>query len=43
MSSLVQSMPMLAGIVYVVLGGDIDVIAVAHAKRRPAYWRRRGA
>ena len=30
-------------VVYVVVGGDIDVIAVAHAKRRPAYWRRRGA
>jgi toxin ParE1/3/4 len=28
-------------IVYVVIGYDIDVIAVAHAKRRPAYWRRR--
>lgn len=27
-------------IVYVVVDGDIDVIAVAHAKRRPAYWRR---
>lgn len=29
-------------IVYVVVAGDIDVVAVAHAKRRPAYWRRRG-
>lgn len=28
-------------VVYVVIGDDIDVIAVAHAKRRPAYWRRR--
>ena len=28
-------------IVYVVMGDDIDVIAVAHAKRRPAYWQRR--
>jgi toxin ParE1/3/4 len=28
-------------VVYVVVGLDIDVIAVAHAKRRPAYWRRR--
>ena len=28
-------------VVYVVLVGDIDVIAIAHAKRRPAYWRRR--
>ena len=27
-------------IVYVVIGEDVDVIAVAHAKRRPAYWRR---
>jgi hypothetical protein len=28
-------------VVYVVIGDDIDVIAVAHAKRRPAYWWRR--
>ena len=28
-------------VVYVVIGDEIDVIAVAHAKRRPAYWRRR--
>jgi hypothetical protein len=28
-------------VVYMVVGADIDVIAVAHAKRRPAYWRRR--
>jgi toxin ParE1/3/4 len=28
-------------VVYVILGDDINVIAVAHAKRRPAYWRRR--
>lgn len=28
-------------IVYVVVDRDIDVLAVAHAKRRPAYWRRR--
>ena len=27
--------------VYVVLADTIDVIAVAHAKRRPGYWRRR--
>jgi hypothetical protein len=27
--------------VYVVVEGVIDVIAVAHAKRRPGYWRRR--
>ena len=26
-------------IVYVELEGTIDVVAVAHAKRRPAYWR----
>ena len=28
-------------IVYVVIGDDVDIVAVAHAKRRPAYWRRR--
>ena len=28
-------------IVYVLLGTVVDVIAVAHAKRRPTYWRRR--
>lgn len=28
-------------VVYVVVGDHIDVIAVAHARRRPAYWRRR--
>lgn len=28
-------------VVYVVVGSNIDVIAVAHAKRRPAYWRAR--
>lgn len=28
-------------IVYIVVGEDVDVLAVAHAKRRPAYWRRR--
>lgn len=28
-------------VVYVVVGDDVDVIAVAHAKRRPGYWRRR--
>lgn len=28
-------------VAYVVVEGAIDVIAVAHAKRRPAYWRRR--
>lgn len=26
---------------YVVLADTTDVIAVAHAKRRPGYWRRR--
>jgi plasmid stabilization system protein ParE len=28
-------------VVYVVVGGDVDVLAIAHAKRRPEYWRRR--
>lgn len=28
-------------VVYVVLEPDVDVIAVAHAKRRQAYWRGR--
>jgi hypothetical protein len=28
-------------VVYVVVDDSIDVIAVAHAKRRPGYWRRR--
>lgn len=28
-------------VVYIVIGEDIDVLAVAHAKRRPGYWRRR--
>jgi plasmid stabilization system protein ParE len=28
-------------VVYVVVQDAIDVIAVAHAKRRPGYWRRR--
>jgi hypothetical protein len=28
-------------VVYVVVGSDVDVVAVAHAKRRAAYWRRR--
>lgn len=27
-------------VVYVVVEDIIDVLAVAHAKRRPAYWRR---
>jgi len=27
-------------VVYVVLREDVDVLAVAHAKRRPLYWRR---
>jgi len=29
-------------VIFVVVAGDIEVIAVAHAKRRSAYWRRRG-
>ena len=28
-------------VVYVIIGEDVDVIAVAHAMRRPGYWRRR--
>jgi toxin ParE1/3/4 len=28
-------------VVYIVVDGVIDVIPVAHAKRRPHYWRRR--
>jgi len=28
-------------IVYVLVGANIDIIAVAHAKRRPAYWHDR--
>lgn len=28
-------------IVFIEARGDVEVIAVAHAKRRPAYWRRR--
>ncbi len=28
-------------IVYVVHGDDVTVAAVAHAKRRPGYWRKR--
>lgn len=28
-------------VVYVVVGPNVDVIAVAHAKRRPGYWRDR--
>jgi len=28
-------------VVYVVVGYDVDIIAVAHAKRRTAYWRGR--
>ncbi len=28
-------------VVYVMVDGNIDVIAVAHVKRRPCYWRRR--
>ena len=28
-------------VVYVIVGPNIDVVAVAHAKRRPGYWRDR--
>jgi toxin ParE1/3/4 len=28
-------------VVFLVVGEDVDVLAVAHAKRRPAYWRGR--
>ena len=28
-------------LVYVVRGSDIDVVAVAHGRRRPGYWRSR--
>jgi hypothetical protein len=28
-------------IVYVIVASNIDVVAVAHAKRRPGYWRAR--
>lgn len=28
-------------VVYVVVAANVDVIAVAHAKRRPGYWRDR--
>lgn len=28
-------------VVYVIVDENIDILAVAHAKRRPAYWRRR--
>jgi plasmid stabilization system protein ParE len=28
-------------VVYLIVGGDVDILAVAHAKRRPSYWRRR--
>lgn len=28
-------------VVYVLVGHNIDIIAVAHAKRRPAFWRDR--
>ena len=30
-------------VVYVVVVSDIDVVAIAHAKRRPGYWRDRVA
>ena len=28
-------------IVYRVAGGDLEIVAVAHARRRPGYWRAR--
>jgi toxin ParE1/3/4 len=28
-------------VVYLVVGADVDILAVAHAKRRPGYWRPR--
>jgi toxin ParE1/3/4 len=28
-------------VVYLVVGSNVDVLAVAHAKRRPEYWRDR--
>ncbi len=28
-------------VVYIMVGADIEIVAVAHAKRRPSYWRRR--
>jgi toxin ParE1/3/4 len=28
-------------VVYVIVGSNIDVVAVAHTKRRPGYWRDR--
>ena len=28
-------------VVYILVEENIDILAVAHAKRRPAYWRRR--
>lgn len=28
-------------VVYVIVDNTVEVLAVAHAKRRPAYWRRR--
>ena len=28
-------------VVYVVVASNIDVVAIAHAKRRPGYWRDR--
>jgi toxin ParE1/3/4 len=26
-------------VVYIVVNTDVDILAVAHAKRRPSYWR----
>src|SRR5262245_53997826 len=28
-------------VVYRVRGGDVEIVAVAHARRRPGYWRAR--
>src|SRR6266511_6154835 len=28
-------------LVYILLGEDIEVVAVAHGRRRPGYWRKR--
>ena len=30
-----------SSLVYILRSGDVEVIAVAHAKRRPGYWRSR--
>lgn len=28
-------------VVYIIIGSNIDILAVAHAKRRPGYWHGR--